>query len=71
MVSTIDALAAAADDRIDSIPSRVRDPDQRRRLGQLVELVVVTAKATRDAVEHGERLAAAVMRARVGGAPED
>jgi hypothetical protein len=63
-LSEIDAFASAADDRIDSIPGRIADPDQRRRLGQLVELVAATAKATRDAVEHGERLAAGAMRAR-------
>lgn len=57
-LSEIDAVASAADDRIDAVPGRVLAPDQRRRLGQLVELVAATAKATREAVEYGERLAA-------------
>jgi hypothetical protein len=63
-LSEVDALASAADDRIDSIPGRIADPDQRRRLGQLVELVAATAKAARETVEYGEQLAAAAMRAR-------
>jgi len=63
-LSEIDALAAAADDRLDAIPGGALDPEQRRRLGQLVELVAATARASRDAVEYGERLAAAAMRSR-------
>lgn len=63
-LSEIDALAAAADDRLDAIPGGAHDPEQRRRLGQLVELVAATAKAAREAVEYGERLAAQAMATR-------
>lgn len=52
-LSEIDALASAADDRIDAVPGRALDRDQRRRLVQLVELVAATAKATREAVDYG------------------
>jgi len=59
----IDALAAAADDRIDAVPP-VSDRDQRRRLAHLIELVVATARAARGAVEEAERLATAAMATR-------
>jgi len=62
-VQHVEALVTAADDRVDALP-HVDDTDRRRRLGHLAELLAAARLAATDAVNLGERLAAALVARR-------
>lgn len=58
-VVAIEALIAAANDRVDAIP-QVDEEQRRRRLGQLIELLHAAEKAAIAAIELGDALIARV-----------